>query len=287
MADIRKRVPENAEGPIFVDQSCIDCGACYQLVPEMFRDAGEHAAVHRQPINQQEQREALHALLTCPVGAIGASDPMDFQAARQDFPLLVEPPVYFCGFNSPKSFGGNSYFIRHPDGNWLVDSPRYLPYLARRFETMGGVSRIFLTHQDDVADAERYARHFGAQRIIHRGDASAQPDAEMVVDGLESVFPHPDFEVIPSPGHTKGHMVLLFQKRFLFTGDHLSWDRSQKTLRASRDYCWYSWKAQTESMARLAAKSFEWVLPGHGNRIRQSAADMREQMFALVQRMSA
>ena len=37
-----------------------------------------------------------------------------------DFPLLVEEPVYFCGFCSPKSFGGNSYLLRHPDGNWLI-----------------------------------------------------------------------------------------------------------------------------------------------------------------------
>ena len=40
--------------------------------------------------------------------------------------------VYYCGFNSPKSFGGNSYFIEHPEGNWLVDSPKFLPQLVKR-----------------------------------------------------------------------------------------------------------------------------------------------------------
>jgi hypothetical protein len=40
----------------------------------------------------------------------------------KDFPLLVEEPVYYCGYNSPKSYGGNSYFIRHPAGNWLIAS---------------------------------------------------------------------------------------------------------------------------------------------------------------------
>ncbi len=41
----------------------------------------------------------------------------------KDFPLVVEEPVYYCGYNSPKSYGGNSYFVRHAAGNWLIDSP--------------------------------------------------------------------------------------------------------------------------------------------------------------------
>ncbi len=43
----------------------------------------------------------------------------------------------------------------------------------------GGVRTIFLTHRDDVADAHLYAKHFGAERIIHRQDAGAQKDAEI------------------------------------------------------------------------------------------------------------
>ena len=98
-----------------------------------------------------------------------------------DFPLLVEQPVYYCGYTSPKSFGGNSYFIRHPAGNWLIDSPKFLPQLVRKFEELGGIRCIFLTHRDDVADAERYAQHFDARRIIHRDELDWQPDAEQVV----------------------------------------------------------------------------------------------------------
>src|SRR5438876_9874757 len=98
-----------------------------------------------------------------------------------DFPLLIEEPVYYCGYNSPKSFGGNSYFVRHPEGNWLIDSPKYLPYLVGRFQEMGGLRYIFLTHRDDVADAERYAATFGSTRIIHRAELDSQPGAEIVL----------------------------------------------------------------------------------------------------------
>ena len=108
-----------------------------------------------------------------------------------NFPLVVEEPVYYCGFNSSKSYGGNSYFVRHPDGNWLIDSPKFLPQLVRRFEALGGIANIFLTHRDDVADARRYARRFGSCRYIHRAELASQPDAEVVLDGDEAQSWHP------------------------------------------------------------------------------------------------
>jgi len=123
------------------------------------------------------RRPTKFAMLACPVGAIGTRHANLAKLVMHDFPLPIEGPVYYCGFNSRKSFGGNSYFVTHPDGNWLVDSPKFLPFLVRRFNQMGGVRYIFLTHQDDVADAAEYAREFDATRIIHRADARAQRDA--------------------------------------------------------------------------------------------------------------
>ena len=139
--------------------------------------------------------------------------------------MSIEEPVFYCGYNSPKSYGGNSYFIRHPAGNWLIDSPKFVTPLVRRLEALGGIAHIFLTHRDDVADAERYAEHFQSRRIIHRDELSSQPGAEVVLDGAGPWELAPGFLAIPTPGHTKGHCVLLFQDRFLFTGDHLDWDR--------------------------------------------------------------
>ena len=118
-----------------------------------------------------------------------------------------------------------------------------------------------------MADADRYAQHFGSTRIIHREELESQPEAERVIDGRAPVELAPDFLCIPTPGHTRGHCVLLYRQRFLFTGDHLDWDRDEHALFASRAYCWHSWTEQTQSMARLQNFSFEWVLPGHGQRV--------------------
>jgi glyoxylase-like metal-dependent hydrolase (beta-lactamase superfamily II)/ferredoxin len=285
MANISKRVPEDVPGDFFVDTTCIDCDTCRQIAPTVFAEGDGHAFVRRQPTSPIDRRSALHALVSCPTGSIGSLGDDRPASVMDDFPLLIEEPVHYCGFNSPKSYGGNSYLVRHPAGNWLIDSPKFQPRLVRRLAALGGVSHIFLTHSDDVADARLYAQRFRAKRIIHRAELHAQPDAEVVLDGEGPIELSAGFLAILTPGHTEGHCVLLVRDRFLFTGDHLAWDRHAEQLEAFHDYCWFSWRRQVESMARLAGFSFEWVLPGHGQRVHLPAPQMRRQMAELVARM--
>jgi glyoxylase-like metal-dependent hydrolase (beta-lactamase superfamily II)/ferredoxin len=285
MANRKLTVIENVPGDFFVDSTCIDCDTCRQIAPEVFGETGKTAFVHTQPASASDRRLALRALVSCPTGSIGSGGGDRPAAVFEDFPLVVESPVYYCGFNSPKSYGGNSYFIADPAGNWLIDSPKYLPQLVRKFEALGGIANIFLTHRDDVADADRYAAHFNAQRFIHRAELNSQPDAEVILNGDAPQVLHPGYVAIPTPGHTAGHIVLLVNDRFLFTGDHLDFDRDHRRLAASRNYCWYSWPRQIESMARLIDYDFEWVLPGHGQRVQLPADVMKRELRELVERM--
>jgi glyoxylase-like metal-dependent hydrolase (beta-lactamase superfamily II)/ferredoxin len=287
MADRARSLPENVEGSFFVDATCIDCDTCRQLAPTVFGETGEFSFVQRQPRHAAEELAALRALVACPTGSIGVSDKRRVGEAVGEFPLPLADGVSYCGFNSPKSFGGNSYFLEHPAGNWLVDSPRYVEHLARRLEDKGGVQFIFLTHRDDVADAEKYARRFDSMRIIHRLELAAQPDAERVLEGFSPVELAPGFLAIPTPGHTRGHCALLAGERFLFSGDHIWWSRNRGRLTASRDVCWYSWKQQVESVALLERYSFEWVLPGHGERVHFPREEMRRQVGRLIEAVAA
>jgi len=285
MADPRRRVPENVPGDFFVDTTCIDCDACRQIAPAVVGEARETSYVQTQPVSEPDRRAALHALLSCPTGSIGCHGAADPKSVMADFPLLVEESVYYCGFNSPKSYGGNSYFVRHAAGNWLIDSPRFVLPLVKHLEALGGVSHIFLTHRDDIADADRFARHFGAERIIHRLELEAQPDAERVIDDDNPVALDYGMVAIPTPGHTAGHCCLLLDDRFLFTGDHLDWDRRHGRLDASEDYCWDSWPKQLDSIRRLRDYRFEWVLPGHGQRVQLPAEQMQNELNCLVSRL--
>ena len=289
MAQPALRLPENIPGDFYVDSSCIDCDACRQIAPETFRDHGEQSSVFRQPETVEDVRRALMALVACPTSSIGtARGKYDTRAGAEAFPELLSENVYYCGFNAESSFGAWSYLVVRPEaegGNVLVDSPRYSGQLVRRFDELGGVRLMLLTHRDDVADHERYARRFGCRRVMHADDGAARHGVEHVVEGAGAVKLDDDLTVIPVPGHTRGSACLLYRGKYLFTGDHLAWSPARETLTAFRTACWYSWAEQTRSMERLLDYRFEWVLPGHGRIHRDTPERMREHLRACVEWM--
>ena len=284
MANLSKRLPGNVEGNFFVDSTCIDCDTCRQLAPATFVEDGDYSAVFNQPNTAKEGFAAYQALIACPVGSIGTvkKNSKVFKEAQTSFPLHLADNVYYVGFNSEKSFGANSYFLQHPEGNWLIDSPRYLKHLVQSFEEKGGIRYIFLSHEDDVGDASRYAKAFGATRIIHRADVRALPEAEWVIDGEDAIRAEPEFVFIPVPGHTAGSMALLYNNRFLFSGDHLWWDRNLQQLGTPERLVWDNRQLE-QSVRKLLNHSFEWLLPGHGERIHLPSHEMKDAIAHLLQ----
>lgn len=280
MAHLKQRRPQNVEGDFFVDSTCIDCDTCRWMVPSIFHRTDGQSAVHHQPRDETERMQALQALLACPTASIGTVErPRDIQAAQTSFPLPIAENVYHCGYHSEKSYGAASYFVQRPEGNVLVDSPRFAPPLVKQLEVLGGIRYLYLTHRDDVADHRRFHEHFGCDRILHRDDITGNTrDVEIPLSGTEPTQLAPDLLIIPVPGHTKGHTVLLYDNKFLFTGDHLAWSTELGHLYAFRRACWYSWPQLIQSMKRLAHYSFEWVLPGHGRRYHADPATMHHQM---------
>lgn len=288
MAQIALKLPNNIAGDFFVDSSCIDCDACRQIAPTVFRGDGDQSVVFHQPANDAERLAAQKALISCPTASIGTIEKHDMRDALASLPDLVDGDVYRCGYTSESSFGAFSYLIRRDGANVLVDSPRFASPLVRNIERLGGVHRIVLTHQDDVADQEKFHKHFGAARVLHRDDVRSRTAAvELQPSGLEPVALDDELLMIPTPGHTKGHAVYLYRNAFLFTGDHLAWDEDDEQLYAFRGACWYSWREQIESMKRLLDYRFEWVLPGHGRPVHLPAARMRVELERCVEWMSA
>ncbi|MBD2167333.1 MBL fold metallo-hydrolase [Calothrix membranacea FACHB-236] len=289
MANLKLRRTQNVNGDFYVDTSCIDCDTCRWMAPEVFYRADEQSAVYHQPTNETERLASLQALLACPTNSIGTVEkPQDIKIAQETFPIVVEENVYHCGYHSEKSYAAASYFIQHPEGNILVDSPRFTPPLVKRLEEMGGIRYMYLTHRDDIADHQKFADHFQCQRILHTDDISADTrNVEIQLTGLEPFALAVDILIIPVPGHSKGHTVLLYQNKFLFTGDHLAWSENLHQLNAFRDFCWYSWTEQIKSMRKLANYSFEWVLPGHGRRFHADVEIMHQQMHKCIELMEA
>jgi glyoxylase-like metal-dependent hydrolase (beta-lactamase superfamily II) len=278
MASLQHRLPENVPGDFFVDSSCIDCDTCTQLAPAIFHDHGDQCSVHHQPENDEETRLAMMALVACPTGSIGSTESHNAHIGIDAFPLHISDDVYFCGFTAEDSFGGWSYLIRSQHGNILIDSPRYASQLVKRIAEMGGVDTMLLTHKDDIAAHRSFRERFGMPRTMHRDDGAVKLGMEEVIEGDDPVQLRDDLLAIPTPGHTRGHVVFLYKQKFLFTGDHLAWSPARQTLTAFRSVAWYSWPEQIRSMEKLLAYNFEWVLPGHGDMHHDSVENMREHL---------
>ncbi|OLS23191.1 MAG: Hydroxyacylglutathione hydrolase [Candidatus Heimdallarchaeota archaeon LC_2] len=286
LVSITKRLPTNVVGEFFVDSSCINCDTCREVAPSVFEESEGYSFVVKQPQTEFEILQTKQAVFSCPSGSIGSVNGFDRAEIRETFPLKISDNVYYNGFNSPNSFGAKSYFIDDKNGNWMIDSPKYSKLLVNKFEELGGLDYIFLTHRDDVAHADKFAYKFGAKRIIHYFDRSVQRDAEIIIKGIDPVEIEPGFTIIPTPGHTKGHCVLLYNNKFLFTGDHLYWRSDIKSLRATRNYCWWNWEEQVKSMERLKQYKFSWILPGHGHRKYFEENDMKIHFNKFYKKMS-
>lgn len=285
MADIHKKLAENVAGEFFIDSTCINCINCSSMAPEFFREAGSYHVVYKQPETAEQVRRAMQVLVCCPVGAIGTVNRAALKEVMADFPLPVDDNVFYSGFNSPRTAGGASYFIKHPEGNWLICSPKFLPQLAARFEELGGIQYIFATHRDDVGDSGKYAAKFGSKRIIHKKDLDADPQAEIVIEGSDPVELAGDFLIIPQPGHTEGHCMLLYKNKFLFSGDALKPDPADHLIDTWDPlWTWYSFTEQANSVEKLQQYSFEWVLPSHGKPMRIAAVEAKTLLEGAVKR---
>jgi glyoxylase-like metal-dependent hydrolase (beta-lactamase superfamily II) len=280
------RNPNSAPGEWYIDTACIDCGASRHVAPGLIVERNDKSVFARQPGTPEEELAAWRAVLVCPTASVRSETKQPRPHATL-FPQEITPGVWRCGFNARSSFGAHSYFVARPGGNLLIDSPRHAADLVKWFGEAGGIAHILLSHRDDVADADKYARHFGARVWIHRADKSAAPYATDLLEDGAAPFLAPGLRAIPVPGHTRGSVVYLLDEHVLFTGDSLAWSPRDKDLVAFKDACWYSWTELAKSLGDLAAYRFEWLLPGHGWPVRLPAAEMNARLRALVSRMAS
>jgi glyoxylase-like metal-dependent hydrolase (beta-lactamase superfamily II) len=284
-----RRHPSGVDGPWFVDDRCIDCDAARQVAPGLVvRDPGDGVSVFaRQPATADEVAMAWRAVLVCPTRSVG------HETIRQPpagvFPHHLGDDVHRLGHNSVDSFGAHSYLVVRAGGNLMIDAPRWTRQLLEPIAALGGIDAVLLTHRDDVADADRYARHFGASVWIHADDRSAAPYATDLVHGTAAREVLSGVTGFPAPGHTRGSVLWHVDDHLLFSGDSLAWDPRRERLTAFRDACWFSWEAQTASLDRFARSSlrFDRLFCGHGWNHDAPAEVMHRHLVDLVARMPA
>ncbi len=177
----------------YVDDRCTNCDVARQLAPDLIHEVDGRSELLRQPRDAAEEHRVRAAAFACHTRSIRpTTGRLDDQ--WDPYPLPVDgtggiddgdetdATVLFCGHNSTRTAGANSYLLRRPSGNlMMVDTPRWSETLAARYERIGTVTDVLLTHRDHAAHGRRYADRFAARLWIHEGDLDAAPDADRVL----------------------------------------------------------------------------------------------------------
>ncbi|MEW9519887.1 MBL fold metallo-hydrolase [Streptomyces tubercidicus] len=269
----------------YVDARCTNCDVARQLAPDVIHERNGRAEVIRQPQNEAEQRQMYAAAFACHTRSI--RHPAQHLTPDADpYPLALDDTVQLCGHNSRQTAGANSYLLRRPTGStMMIDTPRWSGELATRYEALGPVTDVLLTHQDHAAHGRRYADRFGARLWIHEGDLDAAPDADHIIRGTDPVEIGAGVTAYPLPGHTRGSVLYVADGRYCFSGDSFYWSRGTADLEVAASVTWYSITELAASLARTAPLlRFEWVLPGHGDRKRLPADEMSRRLEQLTAR---
>lgn len=280
-----KRIENNPNSNFFVDSSCIDCGTCYWMAPNIFkRKDGQSIAFDDGICTIFELQSASDALVSCPTNSIGLNKPIKNQP---QFPKVIEDDVYHLGFHSEKSYGGTPYYINN-HGGILIDSPRFNNKTISALKYLSGLNQQLLTHQDGIADTDKFHEIFNSKRMIHEGDNCSQTkNWETFFTGEDDIRLNDDLLVIPTPGHTRGSVCYLYKNKFLFTGDHLCFSRSLGHLVGFKNSCWYSTDLLVSSMEKLLRYEFSWILPEHGAPFHATSSQMKIELQKCIEYLKA
>ncbi len=283
---MRTRHKANTPGDWYVDTSCTDCSASRTVAPGLIVERDGQSVFARQPETAEELRMAWRARLLCPTASI-RTEQKSSGVPDAVFPEAMTQNVWRLGYNAASAAGAHAFLVQSASGNFMIDSPRWTIHVVDAVQERGGLKGVLLTHRDDVGDAGKYARHFGAEVWIHHDDRDRAPFANHLIRGYEPERITEDLLVIPVPGHTRGSVAYLYGDRCLFTGDLLAWSFEENDLIAWRDFCWYSWREQARSLCRLMEYRFEWIFAGHGGSKRLPAGQMKRRLKALIARMQS
>lgn len=122
------------------------------------------------------------------------------------------------------AFTGRAFVLRRQGGNLIVYASRRLPEAAEGLLSAGAFARQYINHHHQAMPSCDWAcEHLNAPLFgpeVERRQILAHCRMGGGFAGHEAHFP--DFEIIPTPGHTAGSACFLWddgRRRYLFSGD--------------------------------------------------------------------
>lgn len=325
LAAAPKRLEENVDGVLYVNDKCINCAACANFAPSVFGRADHDAVhvVHHQP-SLEDLDKARAALAACPVAAIRVET--EAHRRHRDMPslsqeekdlaksLALSPKVNGLELPFPRPFARDAYYIgHHSDATFgaipflvmgmfqnkqvwvMVDTPKFNPSSVRTVTSLTGPQGpdfLFLTHVDDTAGHQEWAKEFSSlKRIFHSGDLGkynwigdeSLNDVEVLLEGSAqdeglktwaldggSASKEDDFVIWHTPGHSPGSISLLKKGSpgILFTGDTYAYStRNGGGMSGFPRYNSGGRELQAKTLQLIVDNSNQWdmIAPGHGH----------------------
>ena len=183
----------------------------------------------------------------------------------------------------------------------MIDTPKFNKNAINAVKSICGDSGPdyhFITHVDDSAGHKEWNSYFPTmKRIFHSGDLGqynwgdrSLEQVEILLESKNSEAIHksktfpldawtldgdtinlesmkhgsfPEFTILHTPGHSPGSISLLWDERFLFTGDTLAYSTREDRMSGFPRYG-HDIKLQAKTLQNLLLYSWEVVVPGHG-----------------------
>jgi hypothetical protein len=145
-------------------------------------------------------------------------------------------PGLYASEPEPLGFGPSleirAFLLQRDRGNLLLYRASTLERDVLAVKDLGGLSRQYLNHRHEASPAcDWVAKTFGAPLHCHENERRSVSETCNVDETFsERHMLDDDFEVIPTPGHTRGATVFLWdagQHRCLFTGDTIYFHKGE------------------------------------------------------------
>lgn len=164
------------------------------------------------------------------------------------------------------TLGGTAYFLKLPQGNWLIDAPAWHGETQAFIEDQGGLQGIFLTHRGAFGKAIAMQQHFNCDVIVQEQEAYLLPGAHVTTFEQEQAIA-PGLTALWTCGHSPGSACLYWEAHggVLFTGRHLLPTREGGVapLRTAKTFHWPRQLRHTQLLCdRFNAETLVWICPG-------------------------
>lgn len=206
------------------------------------------------------------------------------EVVQRHFPIPLDPEslpnVYHLGYHQRES-SSMPYLIVRPEGNIMIDLPRFNGRLAAQIDALGGVAYMIITHMSAADQHDYWQAYFPTcKRVVHRFDRRRDLfDAEVVLNGRGPWTLSKDINIVHLPGQTLGSIGVIYTppeagaEPVLFSGKALGWSRDLGMLDGFSQFTEVSMKKQADAIRSLAGERFTWILPAHGSRYRFANPD--------------